>query len=163
MAIANQEAKAAGAKHTEEWIQSFALRELKTSGIWLTFLSCCPENRLFSNSHFLIRCSSLTLSFLMYSIRIFSVRRCGYLHLLLLIHWKPGNFYFLFDEWLPSSFLLLTWLNSSASAGGMIDPISRERPKAASYLAISLLIEPNSAKSLAKADVPSQLHRASAI
>lgn len=99
----------------------------------------------------------------MYSIRLFSVRRCGYL--LLLIHflpWKPGNFSFLFDEWLPSSFLLLTWLNSSASAGGMvegIDPISGERPKAASYLAISLLIEPNSAKSLAKADVPSGILR----
>jgi hypothetical protein len=36
-----------------------------------------------------------------------------------------------------------------------IDPISGERPKAASYLAISLLIEPNSAK----ADVPSGILR----
>lgn len=36
---------------------------------------------------------SLALPFLMYSIRLFSVRRCGYLPLLIhFLPWKPGNF-----------------------------------------------------------------------
>lgn len=64
--------------------------------------------------------SMLSLAFLMYSIRLFSVRRCGYLPLLIhFLPWKPGNFGHL--KTYVSSFLQLLLLKQKLLFARRID------------------------------------------